>query len=257
LPYFAVWVSGERWGQHVIGIRDVDGRFTLGVNPGTWQLKLLGPGTGLHVKQKVCVKRGQVLDLGDIRVERGQCIAGHVRDANGTLVANARVRIGSGIDLHQHEPDSKRWFEGEFETTTSELGAYVFDGIAPRGWAHAWPRLIAATHPFVGASLVQLLPQEDCTLDFVLLGVGTIEGIVEGVAGRNRFVELLHASEPAHARWMGTRGEFRFDDVPAGDYELSLRNGNEPPIALANVTVTAGQCTKANLVPANVRSSGG
>jgi hypothetical protein len=46
---------------------------------------------------------------------------------------------------------------------------------------------------------------------------------------------------------MGTRGEFRFDDVPAGDYKLSVHNDHEPPHASAKVTVTARQCSKANL----------
>ena len=249
LPYFGASLAGERDAPHEIGISDPDGRFTLRVDPGKWRLKLLGPGTGLVIKEDIAVARGQVLDLGNIAIDHGQRLAGHVRDPNGSPVANARVRIGPGIDLHGDKSQLKRWFEGEYETTTDTTGAYAFDGIAQPDWGRARARLISATHPARGASLVRDLPQGDSTLDFVLLDSGTIEGFVDGAAGRHRFIDAVRADEPPRARWTGTRGEFRFDNVPAGEYNISLHGGHEPgPTASTKVTVTAGQCTKVKLV---------
>src|SRR5205823_1206179 len=165
---------------------------------------------------------------GDILIERGQRISGHVRDTNGAPVANARVRIGPGIQLHDYKPQLQRWFQGEYETLTDDAGGYAFDGIARRDWGGGRPRLIAATHPSCGASLVQELPESDATVDFVLLESGSIEGEIEGAAGRHRFVDLVRADEPQRSRWIGTRGDFRFDNVPKGEYEAVLHGGNQP-----------------------------
>ena len=250
MPYFGASLAGEDDAPREVGIREIHGRFTLPVDPGTWRLKLLGPGTALVVKEGLAVGPGQVLDLGDVAMERGQRISGRVRDVNGAPVANARVRIGPGSNLNDDKPQLKRWFEGEYEVSTDEVGSYSFDGVGePDYWGVERERLIAATHPSRGASLVKKLAQDDVTLDFLLLRSGTIEGSVDGAAGRHRFVDLLRADEPPRARWIGTRGDFCFENVPEGEYEAKLFGGNEPgPITSARFTVIAGQCTKLNLV---------
>lgn len=244
LPYFGVSLAGEKDAPHETGVRDENGRFSFRVPPGTWQLKLLGPGTALKGMDHVSVEHGQLLDLGDIDMPRGQHIQGHVRDANGSPVPNALVKIGRGIELQRNEPQLKQWFKGEYETTTDKAGAYAFEGIAAPSWGRM--RLICATHPTRGASLVQQLPQDDSTLDFALLASGTIEGTVES-GGRHRFVDAVRAEEPSKARWTGTRNDFRFDDVPVGEYDLTLHGGNEA-ISTTRVTVAADHCTRVKLV---------
>ncbi|MDB4953161.1 MAG: hypothetical protein JWO36_730 [Myxococcales bacterium] len=251
LQYFGASLVHEREmpGGRAVGIRDSDGRFMLRAEPGTWRLALLGPGTKLKIIGDITAERSKVVDVGDIAMERGQRITGRVRDAAGAPVAGARVKIGRGADLHANTSRLRQWFEGEYETNTDHDGWYVFDGVGQPEWVRV-PPLIAAIHPAVGASHVRSLPDGDATVDFVLLGSGTIDGFVEGAQGRHRFVEAVAEGEPKRARWMSVNraGEFRFENVPPGECIISLSGMGDGVIASEKVVVASGQRTKVKLV---------
>lgn len=87
----------------------------------------------------------------------------------------ALVKIGRGVDIHANTSRVRQWFEGEYETTTDANGAYSFDGIGQPEWFRM-PPLISAVHDSLGAWPVQPLPEGDATVDFVVLGSGTING---------------------------------------------------------------------------------
>jgi hypothetical protein len=155
------------------------------------------------------------------------------------------VKIGRGLDVHRDESRLKQWFWGDYETTTDAAGGFAFDGIElPTGLR--LPPYISAIHYAHGASRVHELPTEDATLDLVLLGAGAIDGVVEGTRGEHRFVDVVAVDEPQSARWntIDNAGAFRFEDVPCGDYVVSLRGHASDVIASASVTVLVNQSTK-------------
>lgn len=221
---FGVTLQTEKYspfGGTPIGLRSDDGRFTLrNVDPGTWRVTILGRATRHKIIDGVTLERGQAIDLGDIVMERGDRISGHVRDQSGAPVSAARVMIGRR--LNDDSSQLEQWFHGEYVTTTNESGEYEFEGVDTHSPDFATP-LIVARHFSAGTSLLQELPQGDQTIDFVLFGSGRIEGVVKGGNGRSMSVLAKRPDEPEGRRrafvWADA---FRFDEVPPGDYELAL-----------------------------------
>lgn len=235
--------------------RDADGQFTLrNVEPGTWQLTLVGPGTRMKLLDPITVESGRPVDVGDVALEPGQRVCGHVRDPSGAPLLGARVIIGHAPGRAEAQSQPDRWFQGLYETTTDATGAYVFDGVDGR---HEFmgPRRIWATHPNSGVSVISELPDEDATVDIELLGSGRIEGVVEGLRGGVPLVFARRADEPEAARReLVTKssevrflGEFRFDDAPPGDYIISLGVPETVATSPVQVTVVDGQMVTAKL----------
>ena len=250
MSYFGASLDEGNWvpGSNSVGVSDPDGRFTIRADPGTWRLAFVGPGASLKVIADLVLERGKVVELGDIAMERGQRIVGHVRDRAGAPVAGARVKIDRGVSLYRDKSRLRQWFAGVYDAISDETGAYVLDGIWKGPSRKA--ALISAVHPARGASVVRHLPPGDETIDFVLLGAGTIDGVVEGTRGGYVSVEVVAADEPAGARWTSVdrSSRFRFDDVPAGDYVVALRAKDRAKSSSATVTVIANQSADVKLV---------
>jgi hypothetical protein len=250
LSYFGAALVRQREmpGGRAVGISDANGCFTLIGEPGNWRLALIGPGTKPKVIDNINFEERKAVDLGDIAMERGQRISGRVRDARGKPVSGARVKIDRGTDLHAKDSRVRRWFAGEYETTTDDDGAYSFEGIAQPEIVRM-PPFISALHEKIGASRVQALTETDATIDFVLHGAGAIDGVIEGAQGRHRFVEAIGPGEPERARWMSAdrTGVFRFENVPEGEYVVTLTGGDEV-VAPEKVVVTAGTRARVKLV---------
>lgn len=185
--HFGVTVQDEKYspfGGSPAGIQSADGSFALdNLEPGTWRVSVLAIGTRRKVIDGVTVVPGQRVDLGDITLERGQPITGHVRDSSGAPVSGARVLIGRR--LAEDRSQLEQAFYGEYSTTTNAAGEYVFDGIDTHPPDAGTP-LIVAKHLSAGSSLLRDLLPGDATVDLVLLPAGSIEGVVEGVQGRCR-----------------------------------------------------------------------
>src|SRR5205085_4360019 len=96
---------------------------------------------------------GQQFELGDIQLQRGQRLEGHVRDRDGKPIAGARVIIGRS-HLWADAPRLEQWFRGRFETQTDDNGAYRFDGVDAHGAQLRNPQ-IWATHDQAGVSVIE------------------------------------------------------------------------------------------------------
>lgn len=101
-----------------------------------------------------------------------------------------------------------------------------------------------ARHPERGTAPQRVLPDGDATVELVLLATGGIDGKVVGSTDY-RWVHAapLAKSAPSESADVQNDGSFRFDGLPAGEYELGpVRNGSwgfqQPP---SRVTVVAGQ----------------
>jgi Carboxypeptidase regulatory-like domain len=256
MPYFGLSLhqrdifTGGR-----MAIRDADGQFTLGhLEPGTWQLTLVGPGTRMKRFDQITIESGRPVDVGDVVLEPGQRIRGRVRDRSGAPVSGARVIIGDRPTRYEAPAQHDRWFQGPCETTTDATGAYALDGVELRpelvGPQHIW-----ATHPTSGVSVIRALREGDETIDIELLGSGHIEGVVEGARGGVPVVLARRADEPGGVRrTIVTKSsdvryvaEFRFDDVPPGAYVISLQVPERVGTSPVHVTVVDGQSVPAKL----------
>ena len=249
LPQFGVTLQTENFspfGGWPIGVRSVDGHFMLrNVDPGTWRFTVVGPGTRHKVIDGVTAEAGKTLDLGDIVMERGDRIAGQVRDQAGAPVSGARVMIGR--HLKDENTQLEQWLRGEYVTTTNPSGEFLFDGIDTHSPDFATP-LIVATHVSAGASLLRELPDGSATIDLVLLGAGIIAGVVELTEGRHMSVLAKRPDEPPSRRRAPVRsGEFRFENVPAGDYEIALDLPSHEQPSSTKVSVVANETAQATL----------
>lgn len=185
-------------------------------------------------------------------MERAQRIEGVVRDRLGTPVAGARVNIGIPMFLRDTQSRFERWFQGHHETTTDEAGRYDFDGVDVRSDVFG-RRLIWATHPQSGGALFKELRAGETRIDFDLLGSGRIEGKVEGLRGGRPPVLAVRSDEPELSRiaMLQPNGEFVFDDVPCGDYTVSLKVPRSAGTSTDKVTVGVGETATAVLVMSN------
>ncbi|MDB4959803.1 MAG: hypothetical protein JWO36_7372 [Myxococcales bacterium] len=251
LPYYGLRLLAERdgpWGGMPIGVRSGDGRFTLRhVDPGRWRIALMGPGTRLVTSDEFTIAHGQTLDVGDIAMARGQPVHGYVRDQSGAAVAGARVIIGRPFGLTTRPSRLEQWFTGQYETTTNAEGAYTFDGIDTYGEHMRLPEIVWAKHFSAGVSVMRELPRGDATIDLLLIGCGRIAGIVQGFRAGHAIARARREDEPASARMSSVdqEGRFQFEDLPPGDYVISLDLHISMQVSPTNVTVVANQTATA------------
>ena len=87
-----------------------DGRFTLGsLWPGELECTVEAAGF-VPLDKRVTVQTGQVVDAGDIVLNRGGTIAGRVLDARGAPVAGAKVKgRSSGLGMTEGAQDTAAW----------------------------------------------------------------------------------------------------------------------------------------------------
>jgi hypothetical protein len=167
-------------------------------------------------------------------IEQRQRISGRVTDRLGAAVPDARVVISAGPEIR--------------EATTDKAGAYLFEGVQR---PHELVRMmIKATHPTCGTSLIREVPHGDASVDLQVLGSGRINGVVEGFRNIRPLVIAQRVDEPVSARVEipGTAGDFRFEDVPPGDYVVSLEVPKTVETSGVNVRVVNEQTAIARLV---------
>ncbi|MEO8841581.1 MAG: hypothetical protein ABI704_08430 [Kofleriaceae bacterium] len=86
-------------------------------------------------------------------------------------------------------------------------------------------------------------------VELVLQQSGRIEGVVEGRRARHTVVCAKRSDEPEQARrqFVGEIGEFCFDDVPPGEYQVALLVPKTVHAPSVRVTVVDGQAPTVKL----------
>jgi protocatechuate 3,4-dioxygenase beta subunit len=209
--------SNDRSDDDATLIRAVDGRFAKRELPtGTWIIKIAAQGCELAKVDGVVTEAGKVHDIGDVTLQRGPRVSGHVYESSGVGVSGARVSVGwPGETGPMHA-----LLEGRAEATTDASGAYVLDAV-PR--ASFFPRRpIRASHPTLGISEEHDLGDTETTVDFTLNPVGGIDGVVDGFLGDQTFLMAHRRGGPGAGQAEVDRaGEFHFDGLPVGTYSIS------------------------------------
>src|SRR5262249_6187539 len=158
-------------------------------------------------------------------------------DRTGGPVANARVVIGHCTQRRSSSRVSSRLqqaFTEHFETATDADGAYIFDGIDAFQWRMRSEHILAE-RPDPPVSILREVPEGDASVDHTLLEAGCIEGVVEHVSGGRPMVLAIRPDEPRFARmaFVDDDGRFAFDDIPCGDYVVTLNEQDIEPASPA------------------------
>jgi protocatechuate 3,4-dioxygenase beta subunit len=260
VPSFGIVVSDRgnemQWRQSFPSpITAPDGRFAKRAAAGDRTVVVFGKGFARKLID-VDVKEGNVTDLGDVVVDHGQRVTGHVVDSTGAPVEGATVTVYQQAMVRITQPSEfVESLQGGASATTDSAGAYTIEGIPPPTkmpqQPTALPNRIGASHPSHGVAPARDLSEGETTVDFVLKETGGIDGKIVGPASdhQNVWAALAkHQGEPEHSDIQRDR-TFHFDKLAAGDYELTITRQNwdgyvPPP---TRVTVVAGQRTNATI----------
>jgi len=233
-----------------------DGRFVKrGIPAGDRTVVVFGKGFARRLID-VDVKEGKVTNLGDIVVDHGQRVSGHVVDSRGVAVEGATVIV------YQESPvrilDSGSFIEslqGGATATTDANGAYSIDGIPPPTklpqQPRARPNRIGASHPSRGIAPARDFGENETTVDLGLKDTGGMDGKIAGPASDHEYVwaRLANGQGDAAEAKIERDRTFHFDKLAAGDYALTVTRQNwdgyvAPP---TRVTVVAGQRASATI----------
>jgi large repetitive protein len=220
-----------------------DGRFRLdGVPPGSYVLSATAPGYGARRAEIVVGGRQRVADLGDVALESGLIIRGHVREAAGTPVAEARVSAFRDRSMGEDRGEGRTSADGTFAVGGLRAGTYRLTVFAP-GHAMVDREVEAGTDG----------------VEFVLETAGSLTGAV--VDDRGQPVETFRvqarmpppAPSAAGGRVMmgpprfesvsSPDGRFVVDDVAPGTYVVEISAPERATATVASVKVSPGAAT--------------
>jgi carboxypeptidase family protein len=215
-----------------------DGRFQIRAGRGAQVVEVRAPGYGSRRVEADVERPGETVDLGDIALEVGIAIRGHVRDGAGRPVDGADVGT-SAIDTVQ-----------SFEARTDAAGAYVLAGLPSGGIYTIW-----ASAPQLGQA-DRKAEAGATTADLVLPGAGAISGVVMDAAGRpiQGFRVLARSAARQGYRIGGSEtfgaedGRFTLENVSVGEYVVEVTAPDHAAAAVPGIKVTAGRTADAGTV---------
>jgi protocatechuate 3,4-dioxygenase beta subunit len=238
VPYFGIVIAEDPDDEYSRPkpVRDPDGRF-IDKDPelGTFAVILIGPTFARHVIPKVRFSSGQVTDLGDIAVSKGETIRGRVTDERGAGIAGASVRLAAGRAMS--DAPLTAIMRGARVVTTDASGNYEIPGAPPP----TEERTLEATHAERGSSGLQTLAAQQTVLDLVLAKAGAIDGTVVR-ARREHYLVTAQRRDDSRVRYTGdidSNGAFAFPHLSPGVYEIEVVGRNTLPTQV--VTVTSGE----------------
>jgi hypothetical protein len=213
--------------------RSADGTFAASMPWGHWDLIIVAPGAARHVIAGVDV--GEKLDLGTISLGHGNTLTGVVRDETGQPVPDARVAFISDkrfTEFARRPNELERLLHGNLSTRTDANGHYTIRGTTRELLRTGdVPSLVA--HASARRSFPVHAPAADANVDLQVVRTGTIDVTVTGsmpklVVARAHGVDVF--AEPAG-------GEWRFEQLPAGTYDVSayssgMRTWAHQPVAV-------------------------
>lgn len=241
-------------------ITSKDGRFKVPLSgKGPRDIVIAGRGFARQIILRSEIEERNETDLGDVVVSRGDTIQGVVRDEKGLPLPNARVAVLTTPTMLSEEPkdEMRQLTIGNVLVTSDARGNYLLEGVASnlrRGLAY--PEVRAWTSD--RASLPVRMPYGNATIDFNVAPLGTIEITATGPSGSFVWVQPAGDSKTfLHPRRgdSGRGGTTTFEQVPAGEYDVSLVSPKGQLIARQRISVAGGTVTAVTIGPPSTQPS--
>lgn len=218
--------TGYAGARSVYGLTtDADGRYeATGLNTAKYQVKRGNAAAYVEDFElqeiDVEVRAGGLTEGVDFALDRGNSVAGRVRDTSGAPLAGVAVAAyGSANDRVFHKPAVYSGADGSFTLRGLATDAEVELSARIDGYVlKERPR-------------IQIGEQSPASIDLVLSRTNSIAGVVRNTAGRPEPGLLVYArrqdappeSHDFFRAEMNERtGGFRLENVPEGDYDLLL-----------------------------------
>ena len=205
-----------------------DGVFNLRAGPGSQVVEVRAPGLGTRRIDVDVPAGGDGVDLGDVVLEVGIAIRGHVRDAAGQPIEGAMISTYSN--------------DGQFDTRSQADGTYTLAGLTPG--------LFSIYASATGMSRAQRKAEGGASgIDFVLARGGSITGTVVDEAGRPVDAFRVMARPAVSLRMMGggradtfgaADGRFVLEDLGEGEYVVDVTAPERAPAVVSGVKVPSG-----------------
>lgn len=225
----------QEWDVVVLGdlsVTAADGSYRTAIEPGTWDISLVGPIVPMELREQQINRRTGTLE---IKVDRGVALSGRVRSTDGSAIATKAVVAIEGSSPLQ-------------TAVTDASGAFVFEH-APRGKLvlSAQSGGLFSTN---GASVDVQSPSSDVAL--TVPKPGRVEGFVlarEDQQPPYEFsVKVERLKEKRTASFDLTGGKFAID-VPAGTISLAIHANGFIDATFDKIVVTEGNVTKIGNIP--------
>ena len=225
VPYYGVYITEPepQWLAYPLEVRSTEGRFAKhGVPAGMWRVTFAGPGFAPKTLKNVSIPDGRDLDLGDVMVDHGQHVGGHVLDARGAPIAGASVTVHTRASSF-NDAVLDLIANGTLSTVTDQSGAYQLDGISPPAIAGLTNHIVA-TQARLGTSGERELSASDSNVDLVIAAAGGIDGRVVGPPGVPQVVGCFQGSDSAFdvTTSPDELGQFHFNNLAPGDYSVRV-----------------------------------
>ncbi len=219
----------EAMGRSYSATTTTSGAFRLDVIPGTYLLRVSHPEYSEQSVPTFTVAAGEQHDLSVLTLESNPAtIAGHV---DGELIGSlADVTVSlEGTSLTALSNAA-----GDFSLGNVPSGSYVVR-LAKGGY-------VSATVPVLGVSAGALV-----NVGVVSLAVarGTLAGTAELAGTSDASGIVVEVTGTGRAAVTGADGQFRFDGLVAGVYEVSARRDGYQRTSRGSLTVAAGSLTDA------------
>jgi hypothetical protein len=212
-----------------------DGTFALGPVPiGGLGLAASAPRRATRRFHALVAAPRRTVDLGDVALEAGLQIRGHVRAREG------RVLPGATLTARSEASGGGRSVEGNADAK----GAFALDGLEA-----GWYRVTIAAPEYARTQVRVAAGGEP--LDIVLEAAGVISGRVVDAQGRPVHDGSVNAkardakldARPQESEADPADGSFKIEGLAGGAYDLEARASGHAPALLANVSVVAGRTT--------------
>jgi hypothetical protein len=240
--------------------RSRDGRFKVPLGAkGPRDVVIVGRGFARQIILRSEIEERKTTDLGDVVVSHGDTIQGVVRDEKGLPLPNARVAVLTTPTMLSEEPkdEMRQLTIGNVLVTSDGRGTYFLEGVASnlrrdlgRPEVRAWTS--------DRASLPVQMPYGNATIDFNVAPAGSIEVTATGPSGSFVSVQPAGDSKTFLQPRRGDSGRgstTTFDQVPAGEYDVSLLSPKGQLIARQRISVAGGTVTAVTIGPPSTQPS--
>lgn len=220
------------------------------LRPGTYSLRVSGPGFLAANKVGVRVDAGKTTDVGAITVDRGRTLAGKVVDSTGRAVAGARVLVGHTGVFGGVGRFDEPYLDRPGAITDANGAFSIVGGIETKSIGVS-QLVVGADHSSYGRSLPVVIPtgtQNPSPVTLTLIECGSIVGRVTENGKPPLGGATIGAGWPEYGvAQTDEDGAFVMSRIPAGAVALRVHGSRDMRVYQKTVEVEAGKATEVTI----------